>query len=62
MEQEKKLDVEKLDVEKLEQISDQIGESIKVIIDKSIEDVNEILKQYGMKAKMQVVIEEDKQA
>lgn len=61
MERERKVDIEKIDLNRVDEISDQIGEKVKIIVDKSIEDVNRILKIYGMKAVMQIAIEEIKE-
>ena len=58
---EMKVDVEKLDTKKLDEISNLIGEKIKTIVDKSIEDVNKILNTYKMEAKMQISIEKQEE-
>lgn len=52
------VDLSKLSVEEADRLSVQIGEKIKLICEKSIEEANRLLSIYGMKAQMQIVIEE----
>lgn len=52
------VDIQKLDNETLDNLSIQIGEKVKDIIDNAIVEANKILNIYGMEAKMEVVIKE----
>lgn len=54
---ERKIDISKLPSEEVDLISKQIGEKIKEICDKACEEANKILAIYGMKSKMQIVID-----
>ena len=51
------VDVEKLSSEQAEILSAQIGEKLREIVDKACGDANRIVNIYGMKCKMQFVLE-----
>lgn len=53
----RKVDMEKLTPEQAEELSNQIGAKLRELIDKTVEEANNFLKIYGMKAKMQVALE-----
>ena len=57
LKRERKLDISKLPAEQVDVISKQIGEKIRQICDKAVEEANTLLNVYGMKAKMQIVVE-----
>lgn len=57
-ERKRNVDIEKVEDEKLEDLSNQIGEKVKNLVDNTILEVNKILAIYGMEAKMEVVITE----
>lgn len=56
IDRERKVDIDKLTPEQADQLSAQIGEKIREIADKAVEDSNRILKIYGMEAKMAIQI------
>lgn len=53
----RKVDLTKLTPEQAEQLGDQIGAKIREKVDQTVEEVNNFLKIYGMKAKMQIALE-----
>lgn len=57
-ERKRKVDVNKIDKETYDNLSGQISNKVKTIVDEAIDKANKILNIYGMNAKMQIVIEE----
>lgn len=51
------IDINKLSLEQADLLSQQIGEKVRKICDKSAEEINEILAIYGMKAKVAIAFE-----
>lgn len=51
-----KIDLNSMSKEAVEQLSLQIGESVRAICDEAVEKANKILSIYGLKAKMQIQI------
>lgn len=60
VDRKRQVDLKKLNVDELEQLSVQIGDKVRGIIDGAIESANKILVIYGLRAKIQLVIEENK--
>lgn len=56
------VDVSKLTEDQIDQLSNQIGEKVRLMIDDICNKINDMLKIYGVQAKMQIVIQalEDK--
>ena len=56
------VDVSKLSEDQIDQLSEQIGEKVRMMIDDTCNKINDMLKIYGVQAKMQIVIQalEDK--
>lgn len=56
------VDVSKLTEDQIDQLSNQIGEKVRLMIDDTCNKINDMLKIYGVQAKMQIVIQtlEDK--
>jgi len=50
--------IEKMSKEELEKIQVKVTPILRGIVDKAVEDANEILNQYGLRSKMQFLIEE----
>lgn len=57
MERERKLDISSMPADQVDAISAQLGERIREICDKACDDANRLLHVYGMRAKMQIVID-----
>ena len=57
IDRKRKVDIEKIDNENIDSLSNQLGEKVKIIVDKAIKDVNKILNIYGLQAKMQIALE-----
>lgn len=51
-----KFDIDKLTPDEAERLGSQIGETIRQITDKAVEDANRLLSVYGLEAKMQIII------
>lgn len=56
---ERHIDVSNLSIEEADQLSGQIGGKVREMVDETVEKVNRLLGIYGLKAKMQIVIEEN---
>ena len=54
---ERKLDINNMPPEQVDAISKQLGDRIREICDKAVEEANRLLNVYGMSAKMQIVID-----
>jgi hypothetical protein len=54
---ERKLDINLLSPEQADVVATQLGEKIKQICDKAVEEANTLLNIYGMQAKMQIFID-----
>lgn len=54
---ERNIDLNSLSEERIEELSKQIGDRVREICDKAVEDANRILGVYGMEAKMQFAID-----
>ena len=54
----RKIDVSKLSNERIDELSDQIGEKVRKLVDETIKKVNKMLAVYDMQAKMQIVLQE----
>ncbi len=55
----RKVDIDKLSEEELKALEERIGKKITGITDDAVEKANQILSIYGLRAKMQIVIEQD---
>jgi hypothetical protein len=55
----RKVNINKMSDEELEALEERIGKKITNITDDAVEQANKILKIYGLRAKMQIVIEQD---
>jgi hypothetical protein len=53
----RKFNMSKLTKEEADQLGEQIGDKLRVLVDETVEKANNFLKIYGMKAKMQVALE-----
>lgn len=51
-----KVNIHELSAEHIDEISLNVGEQVRNICDQAIEDANKILSQYGLVAKMQIVV------
>jgi hypothetical protein len=60
VDRKRSVNLKKLNEAELEQLSAQIGDKVRGIMDAAIESANKILVIYGLRAKMQLVIEENK--
>ena len=54
----RKVDVENLSEEQLNNLMAQIGNKLVRMVDKTVEEANKMLAIYGMKSKMQLVLEQ----
>jgi hypothetical protein len=54
----RKVDVETLSEEQLNNLMAQIGNKLVRMVDKTVEEANKMLAIYGMKSKMQLVLEQ----
>jgi len=55
----RKVDIDKLSDEELKALEERIGKKITNITDDAVKRANQILNIYGLRAKMQIVIEQD---
>lgn len=53
----KQVDLKSLSVQEVDALSIQIGDKVRKIVDDACEEANKILNGYGMRTKMQIVIE-----
>jgi hypothetical protein len=60
MPKQKEINIEKMSDKNLNKLSYQIGKQISDITEKASEDINNILKSYGLSAKIQIAFEEKK--
>jgi hypothetical protein len=56
MERKRSIDVNKLSIEEVDLLSEQLGNKIREICDKTVEDINRLVSIYGMKAKFSVTL------
>lgn len=54
---ERKFNMKKLSQEEADQLGEQLGEKLRLMVDKTVEEANNFLKIYGLKAKMQIALE-----
>lgn len=54
----REFNIDNMTPEEVEKLSIQIGGKIRDLVDKAVESANRILSIYGMKCKMQIVIDE----
>jgi hypothetical protein len=54
---ERKVDLSKMSKEQVDNISAQLGERIRQICDKAVEEANRLCAVYGLRTKMQIVID-----
>jgi hypothetical protein len=59
IDRKRKVDVDKLTEEQLQALIDQLGDKVRDMVDETCDRANVILKVYGLRAKMQVVIEQN---
>lgn len=57
LDRERKIDISTLPADQVDTISKQLGDKIREICDKACLEANRFLNVYGMKAKMQIVID-----
>ena len=54
----RKIEVENLSTKEVEHLSEQLGEKVKTICEKAAKEANELLNIYGLKAQLQISIDE----
>jgi len=54
---ERKINIENMAPEQIDELSKRLGDKIREICDKAVEESNKLLNIYGMNAKMMVTIE-----
>lgn len=56
METEKLFNIDKLSNEEVDQLSEKLGIQVRDLVDEASDKINNLLKTYGLEAKMEVVI------